>query len=774
MTTNSSQTEDNLFTFLMYKYIPFWPLFAALLVAFLVGAYGYLHYFAIPTYDITATLIIKDEKKGVNDSRMTESIDVFTSNNIVENEIKVIQSRALLKQVVEELSLYAPIYEEAQFKSNPAYATSPITIVAKEPATIKGVEKVYFTFDDKQNKVQIDYNNYALDKWVKTPYGELKFIRNKHQLSQPTEPLYFSLVNPRIVTDQLFSSLNIQAENKISTVVNLKLQDPVPVRGENILNTLIHTYNQVALDERNKLALNTLEFVEDRIKLVEKDLADIEAQVVKFKSSQGAVDLGEQGRMYLKSVSENDRKITDINLQLAVLDKVERYVISKQNAAGIVPSTLGVNDPVLSQLLQKLYDSEIEYQKLSQTTAENNPVLISLNEEIRKIRPSILENIKSQRNNLRAGLANLANTNSQYNSSLQSIPQKERELMEISRQQAIKNNAYSFLLQKREETVLSYAPTAGDSRVVDMAESTMLPVSPKPLYFYLVAAVLSFVFGVAVITGKELLNSTILFRSEIEEHTNAPIVAELAAVKQVPGERFKQPTEASVIEQFRQLRTTMGLYGRTFTKKKIIVTSSIPGEGKSFVSSNLALSLASSGKKVVLLDFDLRNPNTSQQFGLYKQSGIIEYMTGEAIPEEITRTTEFTNLSVVPAGISIGDHTELLLNGRLDNLFDYYEREFDYLILDTPPVDLVSDAYLLSEYCDITLLVMRHAHTPKRLVKRLSQDNKLKSLNKVAIVFNGVKPRGFVKGQYGYGYGYGYENKYGDKTYRNRTAIPQA
>jgi tyrosine-protein kinase Etk/Wzc len=216
------------------------------------------------------------------------------------------------------------------------------------------------------------------------------------------------------------------------------------------------------------------------------------------------------------------------------------------------------------------------------------------------------------------------------------------------------------------------------------------------------------------------------------------------------------------------MRVTMGLYGRTFTKKKIMVTSNIPGEGKSFVSSNLALSLASSGKRVILLDFDLRNPNTSVLFDNYKSEGIIEYLSGDIEPEKIIKETPFSNLRMIPAGINIGDHTELLLNGKLENLFNYLEEVFDYLIIDTPPVDLVSDAFLLSEFCDITLLVIRHAYTPKSLVQRLAQNNKLQRLHNVAIIFNGVKARGFVKGQYGYGYGYGYEQKYGDKTYRSR------
>ena len=766
-----SNAEDNLVASILYKYMPFWPLFVVLLLTFFLGAWGYLSFFATPVYEASATLIIKDEKKGVNDAKMTESIDAFTTNKIVENEIKVLYSRALMKEVVKELKLYAPVFEEGRIKTVSAYTSSPVQIRVKSLKSLKEAEKIYFTFDENRGKLIIENKEYPLNEWVSTPYGELKFAVNKKNTKPVTNPLYFSLVNPKKVEEELLERIVIEGENKLSTIINLKLYDPVAERGEDIINTLIHTYYQVSINERNKLAANTLNFVEERLKLVEGELDTLESEMVKYKATKGAVNLSEQGKIFLENVGANDQKISDINLQLAVLDKVEGYVILKNSSAGTVPATLGINDPILSQLLQNLYNSEMEYQKLRKNTTENNPILLSISDEIENIRSSILESIRNQRTALQTVRENLNATNKQFHSVLQTIPQKERELLEISRQQVSKNEAYNFLLQKREEAVLSYAPTAGDSRVVDMAESTLLPVSPKPLRVYLVAIILAFIFGMALVYGKELLNSKLLFRSDIEDHTHIPIVAELSFVKRPKSSLFKEPSEASVIEQFRQLRATLGLYGRTFSKKKIMVTSSIPGEGKSFVSTNLAYSLASSGKKVVLLDFDLRNPKTSQLFGHLMFTGITEFLIEDIDinPKDIILKTAFNNLSIVSAGMQIGDNTEHLLNGKLEELFTYLEETFDYIILDTPPVNLVSDAFLLAEYCDLVLLVMRHAHTPISLVKGLNQSNILRSLkNNVVIVFNGVKPRGFIKGQYGYGYGYGHEYKFSDEVYHAR------
>lgn len=769
-----ANSEDNFFAAILYRYFPYWPLFAVLFVVSSVVAWGYLTYYAIPSYDISASLLIKDEQRGVSDARLTESIDAFTSNKTVENEINIIHSYALMQLVVDALKLYAPVYEEDKFKSIPAYTSSPVTITLKNPERAVEYGQVYFTYDDAQKTVNIDNQKYRLNTWVKTPYGEMMFTENKNLLYPAQNPLYFSIIQPKTVTNQLLNRIVIQASSKLSTVIDISLSDPVPQRGEDILNSLINVYTKAAIAERNKLATNTLAFVENRIKLVEEELKDLENKVVAYKSRNGAVNLSEQSKLFLQNVGENDRAISEINSQLAVLDQVENYVVSKSNSAGIVPSTLGINDPVLLQLLEKLYDSEIQYQKLKKITAENNPLLISITDEIESIRPSILENIKNHRTNLLASRENLSSTSNKYASELQTIPQKERELLEISRQQLIKNNAYSFLLEKREETVLSYAPSAGDVRVVDMAVSSVFPTSPKPLYIYLVALVGSCVIGFVIILGKEFLNSKLLFRSEIEKYTRAPIVAELAYVKQPKEALFKEPTDVAIIEQFRQLRVTMGLYGRTFTKKKVMVTSSIPGEGKSFISTNLAFSLSSSGKKVALLDFDLRNPYTSVLFDLNKHDGIIEYLNSDIAPADIVKNTPFHNLYIIPAGVDVGDHTELLLNGKLEGLFKYLEKEFDYVIIDTPPLELVSDAYLLTEYCDITLLVMRHDYTPKIVVQRLAESNKLDSLNNPAIVFNGLRIRGIAKKLYGYGYGYGYGKKYGSKNYSTKSVASKA
>jgi capsular exopolysaccharide synthesis family protein len=402
---------------------------------------------------------------------------------------------------------------------------------------------------------------------------------------------------------------------------------------------------------------------------------------------------------------------------------------------------------------------------------ENSPAVIAVTSEIERLRPAILENVRNQRNSMVASRSNLAQTNGMYNSMLRTIPVKERELLEISRQQTIKNNVYSFLLQKREETALSSSSALADSKVVDKATVSFNPVSPKSIIAYLAAVMLAFIIGIAVVVAKELLTGKILFRQDIEKYTQIPIVAEIVSLKGKGGVVVNQPDKIYISEQFRHLRAAMGLYGRVVTRKKILVTSSIPGEGKSFVAANLAMSLALSGKKVVLVDADIRGPKTSSTFNLYGETGLANYLQSEAQLEQIIYPGQHENLSVMPAGFCESNPTEVLLNGQLPEMFGKLERMFDYVIVDTSPVDPVTDAYVLSEFCDRTLFIVRHGHTPKAMMQLLDDNNKIKALKNLAIVFNGVKKRGFLKGSYGYGYGFGYEYVYKNKDTKQKGAV---
>ena len=768
-TTNTQ--EENLLSWIMFRFMPYWPLFLLFFILSVGAAYAYLLY-TNAKYEATATLIIKDEKKGYDDSKMMESLDLINPKNIIENEVEVLQSRTLMDTVIKDLHLYAPQFEEGKIKSTSAYLTSPITIEAADPDGFEDSlkdEKIYFRHNVAEASVSLnDSLRFKLNEWVKTPYGTLKFILNrKYEPPEEAKPLYFTLVRPKKAVQDLLENLTVTPSSKLSTIVYLNFIDEVPKRGEDILNELIKSYNFAALDEKNNLAKNTLSFVEERLNAVAKDLDSIEIKIQRYKSGKGAIDISTQGQLFLQNVSTNDQKMSDVSMQLAVLDQVEKSVTSKYNSGGIVPSTLGVNDPVLSQLLNKLYASELEYEKLKGTVGENNHLLISVTDQINKIRPDILENIQSQRRGLIASKGNISSTNGMYNSMLKTIPGKERELLEISRQQSIKNGIYSFLLQKREETALSFSATASDSRIVDKAESSIEPISPKPKIIYLVAIIAALALAIGIITLRELLNGKILYRQEVEAMTSFPILGEVAYQKGAPPIVIERGKRTFIAEEFRKLRVSLPFLGIGNGAKKIMVTSSIPGEGKSFIACNLAISLSLVGKKVVLVDLDLNNPSLNTIFGKRDDPGVSDYLSGKKEPEEIIkRLDDHPDLFFISTGALPDNPSELISNGRVKLLMDYLGNSFDFVVIDTPPVVPVTDAYLLSDYCDATLYVVRHNYTPKTMIKRLDESNKINSLTNPAIVFNGVKPRGFFNKNYGYGHGYGYV--YDAKTYNKK------
>ncbi len=754
---NSMKTKDNLFLALLGKYLPFWPIFIMLFVFCMILCWSYLQ-FEKPLFEISAAMMIKDERKGVDDSEIIEAINLFDSKKILENEIEIIRSREVISNVVDSLSLYISQFEETGFFDKSAYHSSPIQIRFRHSDSIKIdpkiEQKIFFQFDTEQKTVSIENKTYPLNKWVRIPLGELIFTASNSQIEKTVNPIYFTISNVKNVTNNIIENLEVNTTDKVSTVVNLTIRDAIPQRGETILNEIIKAYNQKALADRNYLAKSTLAFIEDRMTSVENDLNSLEAEVQKFKSSTGAVDLSEQGKLYLQDAGQNDRKIENIRLQMAVLDQVEDYVLSKNKLGGLVPSTLGIEDPILSQLLEKLYDSEIRYERLKKTTAENNPILLSITNEIEKIRPSILENIKNQQVNLNASLGNLNRNSGKFNSALKTLPEQERALLEIKRREEIKKDLFSYLLQKREETALAYAPTLEDTRIVDKAEASPLPVSPNPKMVYAMGILISLCLAMGFIVIKEGLNNKILFRHEIEKLTQIPIIAEIT-------HQYEKESKAAIaynehnLNQFRDLRLALGLYGTSKDIKKITVTSSIEGEGKSFLSKNLALSLASSGNKVVLIDFDLHKKQSSPLFKKYKSEGICGFIYGKTQVQELPQETNINNLFIIGSGANNANTkiSDLLLGFDLNNLFGYLENKFDYIIIDTPPIGFATDSYVLANHCDLTLFVVKHAYTPKELVGILDSSKNLQMINKVFIVFNGLKNRGYKTLGYGDNYG---------------------
>lgn len=767
----TAEPEESLIQQMVSKYLPYWPIYLVAIAVALTIAFIYLRY-TIPLYEANATIIIKDEKKGNEDSKLMESLDQISSKKIVENEIEILQSRSLMINVISVLNLYAPVFDKGRVHSISAYITSPIKIEAQNPDSIVESDKVGLSYDKKSNSVVLNNKNrYPLNQFVTTPYGILKFTPNRYYDGSDvsTQKLYFALAFPRNLAKDLIDNLKVEASSKLSSVINLSYRDEVSQRAEDILNQLLKAYDLASVNEKDKLAKNTLTFVNERLNEVAQNLDSIEKKVQQYKSGKSAVDITSQGQLFLQNVSANDQKIGEFNTQLSVLGEVQKFVTDQDNGSAIVPSTLGVSDPLLSQLLEKLYNSELEYERLRKTVGENNPSLVALRDQITKIRPNILQNIQSQQQSLLAARQNLYATNGSYNSILQSVPQKERDLLDISREQATKREIYGFLLQKKEESELSYASTVSDHLIVDNAQAGQTPVSPKKMLIYIASVVFCLGICFAIIMIRESLTGKVLYRQEIESRTSIPIIGEVAFDKSKTSLVIESGKRSFIAEEFRKLRISLSFLGIDHNHKKVLITSSISGEGKSFIAANLAVSLSMTGKKVVIVDLDLNNPTISKILNISSGNGITDFLKGTREPEEIIkRVKAHENLFFISAGDNLPENpTELLANGKVNEILEYLENIFDFVIIDTSPIVLVTDGYLLTGLCDATLYVIRHKYTPKVIVKRIDERNQINPINNPAIIFNGVKLRGFFKNNYGYGYDYVYGSKKESNKKRN-------
>lgn len=755
--------DENLIRQMIAKYLPYWPLFVLAALAALTAGFFYLRY-TMPLYEAKASVIVKDEKKGTDESKLTESLVTINSKQLLENEIEVLKSRKLMDSVVIQQHLYTSIMRKGKIMNTSAFLTSPVNIEAQSPDSFREAKNISLEYDRVRGTVMVDKQySYRLNQFVNTKWGVLRFVPNTHYSPSESddedskEEFFFNLIHPKKATSQLLSALNVTAATKLSTIIELRFRDPVPEKAETVLDGLMKAYQVAGLKAKNDLARNTLVFVEERLGEVSKQMDSIQRRVQGYKTGTGAVDIGAQGQLFLQNVSENDQKLSAVSTQISVLDQVESSIKTGSGTGAIVPSTLGVNDPMLSHMLEKLYQTELEYEKLKKTTGEGSPKMIQLKDQIGKLRPDIMANVQNQRRGLLATRSNISATNSRYNSMLRTMPQKEKQLLELTRDESTLNGIYQFLLQKKEESILSFSSNISDSRIVDTAQAGSTPVSPNKKLIYGLLLLLFLGAVMLFIAIREFFTGKILYRKEVEELTSVPVIAEVAfdnSGKKVivePGKR----TYAT--EEFRKIRSSLSYLGIKDGRKKVLVTSSISGEGKSFVAANLAISIASAGKRTVLVDMDLNNPTIGKILEVKKDAGVTDYLMGNKTEKDvISKIGAYDNLYYISAGTMTDGPSELLANGKVKELIQYLDETFDSVIIDISPVVLVTDAYLISGMCDATLYVVRHKYTPKMIIKRMDENNVINPLYNTGIVFNGVKGRGFFKNSYGHGYGYSY------------------
>lgn len=755
--------DDNLFAELGQRYLPYWPLFVILLTISIGASYIYLK-LSPPIYEVVGKVLVKDEKKGVDASKVLDALNVFGEKKIVENEIDIFESWPILEAVVKDLHLYQTITHDVNLRTVDVYGTSsPILFAAVSPDSLVNVpERIVFNINWSTKQITINDKKYY--DGVNIVLGSNSFIIhfNPNFNGIKDDSKYYLYITPvPNVALALKSQLKIESTSKQSTVIGIVMENTNRKKGEDIINTLIYEYQKAALKDKNQVASNTLAFVEDRLRIMVQDLNDVESNIEQYKKKEGIINVSEQSTLFLETVKSNDQKLSELNLQLSVLDDVERYVGGKGNNPGTVPSLMGINDPTLVQLLTKLYDAELAYSRLQRISGERSDALEQSKYEINSIKPALLENIRNIKTNLLTSKNNLQVDLRKVDRMLEAVPAKEKALLQISREQAIKNSIYTFLLQKREETALSYSSAVSDSRIIEGGRSKPTPVKPIAKLILGIGFAVGFFASIFIVIVREQFNRRILFRKEIEQQTGVPIVGELVYSEHADSPLVIGDGDRSVLaEQIRIVRTNLSYFGIKDDRKVILVTSSIPGEGKSFVSLNLAVSYALMGKKVAILELDMRRPKIAKQMGIKADKGLANYLVGMATLAEITRPVpEVKGLVLLPSGPIPPNPSELITTVEFENLIAELRKQYDYIIFDTPPVSVVTDAQLIAQYADTTLYVVMHDKTPKVFLGMIGTLYQQKKLPNMSVLFNGIKPRGF--GLYGYGYGSGYGYGYG-------------
>ena len=759
------ETERNILLQILERYTPFWPLFVITTALSLSVTFVYLRS-QVRIYLSSAKVLLKDPNKGSGDSKILDALNIFGDKKIVENEIVVLRSTNLMQEVVKDLHLYSTVYNEGKVRVEELYKeNSPVWFQTLYPETSTGSKKFYFTVDWNKNQIVID------NKVVK--FNDSTVLNNTIYIVIPNETYnktlkgknYFVQFNSVAgAAGNIINDLKANAISSQSTVIDIKLETQVPEKGNDILTKLFEVYNAFGIADKNQTAAKTLAFIDNRLGIVTSQLDSVERHVERYKSQNQVLDLSKQGQVYLEVMKDYDKNKSQIDIQLDVLNNVSRYINGKAAKADVVPSLALLNDPTLATLLDKLYDATFALEKSKSIAGPQSDAVLLGEQQVDRLRSAISENVNNIRKNLLNAASNI-NSNIQSGANfLNQIPEKERGLIDVTRQQAIKNNIYSYLLQRREETALNSASTIADLRVIEKAASYG-PIKPIPRNYYVAGFIIGIMLALFIILIREQINRKVLFTSEIEAKTRVPIVGEIIQVKSKTPIVIQEGKRTIIAEQFRSLRTNLSFMALSEDAKTTLITSNISGEGKSFVSINLAISHTLTNKRVALLELDLRKPKLSALLNVSRDPGISNYSVGKISIEEIIKETSIKNLFIISAGAIPPNPSELILSNKFKEMIHELKQRFDYLIIDSAPIGPVSDSLLLKDYADTTIFVVRHNDTPKmylKLIDNLFKQNKFKNM---CIVFNGLKRRG-IGGNYGYGTygygGYGFGYGYGD------------
>lgn len=784
----NSEETINLYA-IFFKYLAYWPWFVISVITCLILAFLFLRY-QQSVYNITAAVLIKEEEqKGGNSAASPlaaiQDLGMFSMTNNFDNEVEILHSRTLIKKAVNELRLYTNIAEDRITGYNiPLYGTSPINVFMtpeeadkleapvklKMKYTLDGKLSVHATYtitEDEEEEVEKEFDR--LPAILPTPVGVINFSKND-SLPEPMEEdmrLVASISSPTATAENYMENLTVEATSKTTTIAQISVQNTNKQRGVDFINCLVAFYNQDANDEKNEVAQKTAEFIEERIGIINRELGTAENELADFKQRSGLTDLTSDAKLALEESSRYGQQRMENATQIQLVEFLRNYINDPKNNGEVIPSNVGLQDQNLTSAIDQYNAMIIERNRLLRTSSESNPAVINMNTGIEAMRHSVQTTVESVLKGLNIAKTDIERQARKFEGRISSAPIQEKEFLSIARQQEIKAALYTMLLQKREENAITLAATANNGRIIEDALADKKPVSPKKKIIALAALILGLGIPVGIVYLRDLLKYKIENREDVEHITGVPILAELP--------RCKKPEKGAVVvrenkndimeETFRGLRTNL-LFMLGKDQKVILFSSTQPGEGKSFVAGNTAVSLAFLGKKTIIVGMDIRKPGLNKVFNLSRRAeGITNYLADPEhvnIFDMIQHSDISPNLDILPGGPVPPNPTELVARDVLDRAIEQLKQRYDYIILDTAPIAMVTDTAIIGRVADLCIYVCRADITPKAGYRYINVLRDEKKFSKLATVINDID---MSKRKNSYGYGYGAKYGYGGKAY---------
>ena len=761
---------------ILSKYLRHWPWFLVLLCLTLGIAVAYLK-LGPKTYQTVSSIIINDEENGSSSgSPSNMDIDLLSGlkTNSIANELGLLRSKRLMFNTAKALNLNVAYLDDSGFIKKELYDQTPVIVQVlrfdEKLLENEIIEKNNWYRIRKKGTESFELINEATDVTKTIKYGtpiELGFADFIVKPSSDTslfsgkwESVLIAFFPLNSVAENYSKKLAVNIVEEKSTLLELGLEDRVSKKAEDILNQLVYEYNKEAIEDKNLIAKNTADFIDERLQIINGELDSVESGKENYKEQNRLTDIGVESSMLIQNVSEFNREQQQIQTQLELTQSILSY--ADNDSYNLFPSNLGLENSASNELISEYNALVIERNRLAASSTEQNPVVKGMSDQINRLKYNLKSNLEGTRNNLMIAEDNLRRKSGSLGFQMSQIPGQERQVRGIERQQGIKEALYLYLLQKREENTLALSVSAPKAKIVDEAFSTRNSISPSPKVVLGGAILLALLIPVVFIRGRELWNNKIESRTDVEKGSkDVSILGELPKLGKKDSEFILKNDRSVLAESFRilsaNLQYAMINNASSNNGKTIFVTSTTKGEGKTFVAVNLAITLALSGKKVLLVGGDLRNPQLHRfDTNLKKVFGVSDYLVNRTQNlSELYQDTELhESLKILPSGSIPPNPAELFQMDRLGTMFEQLEQEFDYIVVDTAPALLVADTFLINRFALVTLYVVRSEVTKKEALQFVNDSKRSGKLKNVSLVINDLKLKNFAYGnKYGYSYG---------------------